>query len=183
MRASDAERESAVRTLQANSLDGRLTVDELSDRTAQALAAVTVEELAALLADLPAAPAPPEPRSRRKRPWIPGRISFSARWTAAARPDEAAFAVLEHVAPGLRSYGFELVDRTPYRLVFAHERRPVWTILVAVITFPVGLLALLYTDTERITIELAARGKGTVMLARGVARLSVRQAFDDLEST
>lgn len=61
--ASDAEREAAVALLRAGSADGRLTVEELEERTAQALAARTHAELEPLTADLPRPPR--EATSRR----------------------------------------------------------------------------------------------------------------------
>ena len=53
LRASDAERERTLTELRAHASDGRLTVDELAERTDAALAARTRAELSALTADLP----------------------------------------------------------------------------------------------------------------------------------
>jgi len=62
LRASDAERERAVAALGAHAGDGRLTVEELDERTAAAYAARTLPELDALMADLPPlAASPPVP--------------------------------------------------------------------------------------------------------------------------
>jgi len=52
LRASDADRDRAVGQLREHSLAGRLTVEELDERSAAAFAAKTVGELDALLADL-----------------------------------------------------------------------------------------------------------------------------------
>ena len=64
LRASDAEREQLVGTLRDHAAEGRLTTDELEERTAAAYAATTRGELVALRRDLPetAPPAatPPE---------------------------------------------------------------------------------------------------------------------------
>ncbi|CAA9505270.1 MAG: hypothetical protein AVDCRST_MAG30-2162 [uncultured Solirubrobacteraceae bacterium] len=54
IRASDAERERVASALSAHAGDGRLTVEELDERTAAAYSARTLPELAALTADLPA---------------------------------------------------------------------------------------------------------------------------------
>lgn len=59
LRASDAERERTAEQLRAHCAVGRLTPDELDERTDAALTARTVGELQALLTDLPALPAPP----------------------------------------------------------------------------------------------------------------------------
>jgi hypothetical protein len=54
MRVSDAERDAVVRVLGEHASVGRLTLDELEERSAKALEAKTRGDLAALTADLPA---------------------------------------------------------------------------------------------------------------------------------
>ena len=82
VRASDADRERAVELLLRHAGAGRLTVDELDDRIEQALRAVTVGQLEALLDDLPrgltpsAAAARPKPKS--KPPRMPGNVAFAS---------------------------------------------------------------------------------------------------------
>jgi Domain of unknown function (DUF1707) len=56
VRASDAERESAVEALQAHYADGRLDRAELEQRVSQAYRARSRGALSALLADLPLSP-------------------------------------------------------------------------------------------------------------------------------
>jgi hypothetical protein len=56
VRASDAERESAVEALQAHYADGRLSRAELEQRVTQAYGARSRGTLSALLADLPLSP-------------------------------------------------------------------------------------------------------------------------------
>ncbi len=73
MRASDADRDQAVATLSENFQAGRLTSEELDERTGRALTARTLGELAELAADLPA-------------PAHPGQISPGARQRWPARP-------------------------------------------------------------------------------------------------
>jgi Domain of unknown function (DUF1707) len=58
LRASRADREHVVDVLKAAFVQDRLTQDELDARVGQALAARTYADLAALTADLPAAPGP-----------------------------------------------------------------------------------------------------------------------------
>jgi hypothetical protein len=66
LRISDAERESAVRTLGEHHAVGRLSYDEFVERMDQAYEARTHDQLDALTADLPDAPVPrAEPRKRR----------------------------------------------------------------------------------------------------------------------
>jgi hypothetical protein len=61
IRASDAERDATVERLSRAAGDGRLTLEEFSQRMEQATAARTQAELARLVADLPAEPAAPGP--------------------------------------------------------------------------------------------------------------------------
>jgi hypothetical protein len=53
LRVSDAERDAVVRTLGDHAAVGRLTLDELEERSGRALAAKTRGELATLTSDLP----------------------------------------------------------------------------------------------------------------------------------
>lgn len=70
IRASDAERERVVEALRAAGLEGRLTADELEDRTGRALGARTRAELGRLLQDLPSSGAAPVPAARREHPLV-----------------------------------------------------------------------------------------------------------------
>jgi hypothetical protein len=175
LRASDEERERAVAALRRAAGEGRLTVDELDERTARAYAARTRGELDRLLEDLPAPPVPAPPP--RPAPRMPGRSGFSARWIHEEPPDLAIVDILHSVAPPLRDFGYRLAERRHDRLVFQWQHRPVWTILAAIFLFPFGLLALLHVDREHITIEVARAGRETVCVAHGVAPLAVRRAF------
>ncbi|WP_246236994.1 DUF1707 SHOCT-like domain-containing protein [Actinomadura chibensis] len=58
IRASDAEREAAVERLRIASVEGRLTFEELTERTEAAYAAVTRGDLDRITADLPGMGAP-----------------------------------------------------------------------------------------------------------------------------
>ena len=73
MKASDADRDTVVTALSEHFQAGRLTSEELDERTGRALAARTLDELDELTTDLPSArpPAPyPAPR--------PDRIKYAA---------------------------------------------------------------------------------------------------------
>jgi hypothetical protein len=183
IRASDAEREQTVALLRAAVAEGRLSVDELDERTASAYAAATRGELELLVDDLPhELPAPPAAPARRRPPRLPGRVGFSSRWRAPAGREAARADFMEFVAPPLNSFGYHLVERTPEGLVFERKLRPVWTLLPAILLFPIGLIALLHSTTERIAIEFVERGDETTVIAQGVAPLAVRRAFAGLES-
>ncbi len=89
LRVSDAERDVTLRTLGDHAAVGRLTLDELEERSGQALAAKTRGELAALTSDLPAGASPQGPQGaqgaqggpRPKRPvrWMVSIMSGSHR--------------------------------------------------------------------------------------------------------
>jgi len=70
-RASDGEREQVVVRLRDASAEGRLTLEELADRTSLAYRASTHAELVPLTADLPATTASAPTRGRRRR-WLIG---------------------------------------------------------------------------------------------------------------
>jgi hypothetical protein len=86
MRASDADRDRAIEVLAAASAEGRLSLEEYSERSETALAARTLGDLASLTADLPAAVLPAAPHGdvavipeeitavlgneSRKGPWV-----------------------------------------------------------------------------------------------------------------
>jgi Domain of unknown function (DUF1707)/Cell wall-active antibiotics response 4TMS YvqF len=85
-RASDAEREQAVVRLRDASAEGRLTFEELAERSALAYRATTGADLGRITADLPAAP-PPTSRRRPVR-WtvvVIGQAKRSGRWRVAGR--------------------------------------------------------------------------------------------------
>ncbi|MFG2073411.1 DUF1707 SHOCT-like domain-containing protein [Nonomuraea maritima] len=84
VRASDAEREAVVEQLRVASVEGRLSLTELTDRTEAAYTAATHAELALLVQDLPAssaapAPAPVPAGEGRKRRWFVGIMGDSKR--------------------------------------------------------------------------------------------------------
>ena len=89
VRASDEEREVVVSRLRTAVRDGRLTLDELTDRVERALTAVTRAELEPLIADLPAesaaAPAVPAGAGRRWIVGIMGGGTHGGRWRIAPR--------------------------------------------------------------------------------------------------
>ena len=65
LRASDADRERTLTELRGHASEGRLTVEELAERTDAALAARTRGALDALTADLPRAPRRRDPQRAR----------------------------------------------------------------------------------------------------------------------
>ena len=83
VRASDAEREAAVERLRVATVEGRLTMGELTERTEAAYTATTRGELVAITADLPAASDPSAVPARPARPagrdWVVAVMGDSRR--------------------------------------------------------------------------------------------------------
>jgi hypothetical protein len=107
VRASDAEREAVVERLRVATVEGRLTLSELTERTEAAYTATTRGELVSITADLPAvsgSPATPmRPPSRADREWVVAVMGDSkrrGRWRV-ERP-LAALAVMGDVVLDLR---------------------------------------------------------------------------------
>jgi hypothetical protein len=80
MRASDAEREQVVERLREASVEGRLTLAELTERTEAAYLARTHAELAQVTADLPGGAPAPRPRPVK----TPGKVKT---WVVAVMGD------------------------------------------------------------------------------------------------
>jgi hypothetical protein len=73
MKASDADRDQVLAALSENFQAGRLTSEELEDRTGRALSARTLDDLDELVADLPtAAPVGLGEPTDTGRQWAPG---------------------------------------------------------------------------------------------------------------
>jgi Domain of unknown function (DUF1707) len=75
LRISDADRDRAIAELSEHFQAGRLTADELDDRTGRALQARTAADLAALFTDLPRQhPAPAAPAPAPAGSHLPARV-------------------------------------------------------------------------------------------------------------
>jgi hypothetical protein len=107
VRASDAEREAVVERLRVATVEGRLTLTELTERTEAAYTATTRGDLVPITADLPvvsgSAAAPTRPTAGADREWvlaIMGDSKRQGRWRV-ERP-LAALAVMGDVLLDLR---------------------------------------------------------------------------------
>jgi Domain of unknown function (DUF1707) len=83
LRVGHADREQVIEALKAAFVHGRLTKAELDTRAGQALSARTYADLAALTADIPAAPSDP-PAAAPARPSAPARrrpLARAAAWS------------------------------------------------------------------------------------------------------
>lgn len=182
LRASDSDREKLADELRRHCVEGRITLDELDERLEGAMAARTLAELSKFVSDLPSSPAPAaRVSSTTSAPAKPGPIGvlpFTHRVLVPARREETRWQVLSAIAPRLVNYGYELVNQSPTELVFECKLRPPWTVLVAIVGFPIGLIALTVKRNERIVISLENGPEGgTHMIVHGNAPRRVRKAF------
>ena len=88
--------------------------------------------------------------------------------------------VLTTLAPLLVARGYTLVSATDRLVVFEQDRRPAWTILVAVVLFPFGLVALTHKRRTRIVVAFTDEAGGTEIAAYGWAPLGVRRGLAEL---
>lgn len=92
----------------------------------------------------------------------------------AATPDEALRAVAE-VVSGLRRADARWAG--PGLLTVDEAWRPWWTFVVAVVLFPVGLVALVHIRRERLLVSAEGRGRGAATLViEGTATAAVSDA-------
>lgn len=183
LRASDSDRDVVIDRLRAHHLAGRLTVEELEQRIGRAHAAITLADLDALQDDLPELVEPPARRpATASVPRMPGHASFSQRSELAVPVEMAREDAIVHLAPALGHHGYRLVTSIERTLSFAGSHRPVWTYVVAVLFFPLGLVALAHTRAHWLTIELRPHGPAhSVMVVYGAAALPVRRMFARLD--
>ncbi len=98
-RVADADRDHTITLLREHVVEGRLTLDEFSERMGRALQATTRGELNAVMADLPLPRAPVgagrlEPAARRTRRWhvaVLSGHSTKGRWRLGKKTNAVAF--------------------------------------------------------------------------------------------
>src|SRR4051794_3117028 len=135
VRASDSEREAAVDHLREAAVEGRLTLEELADRSEAANRAVTRGQLARLTADLPA-PLPAVALAPYKGSTM-GDVKRAGTW----------------IGPGKRRYRWWLgniqLDRREARMGAAEVHIHAWT--------PFGTIDL--RVPEGVEVDVRARGR------------------------
>ena len=181
LRASDADREKAAQSLASNFAAGRLSGEELSQRLEDAYRARTVAELEELLSDLPTTPrAKQTSTSQAARAGLPGHSPFDVRYELERPPAAVLDEARRKIVPHLLQMGYELAQDTSAQVVLTRRIRPAWTILAAVVAFPVGLIALLHHVQSQVVLRASRHKRGTALHAYGVAPRAVRKAFLEL---
>ena len=176
LRASDADRDAVVEVLREHFFAGRLDVEEFTERVEQAYAARTAGELEAVESELPVALG-----SASRKPWLfPGNTSFAVRIHSRKPPALAVDEVLGAVVTRLTGVGFVPKEERPTKRVFERMERPMWTIVVAVLLFPLGLLALAHRSRSQVVVAASSVEHGlTAVDVFGTAPLAVRRAVRD----
>ena len=121
LRASDADREQLVETLRQHHADGRLTLEELTERTGRAYTARTLGDLDALATDLPPLHPPAGSREAAPAPAGPAPPPAATARQAAARAALLQVAAVER--PAERGAAGRLGDERP-RLLLADLAHP-----------------------------------------------------------
>src|SRR5436190_15273977 len=151
LRVSDVDREVVVDALREHFFAGRLDVEEFTERVEQAYAARTAGELEAVERELPAAAGV---GATGRKPWLlPGNTSFAVRIHSRRPPALAVDEVLGDVVTKLTGVGFVPEEERPTKRVFVRSERPTWTIVVAVLFFPLGLIALVHRARSQVVFS------------------------------
>jgi hypothetical protein len=177
VRVSDSEREAAVLALREHFFAGRLDVDEFTARVEEAYAARTLDDLDAVERELPLV----EVGRSRQKPWLlPGNSHFAVRIHTRQPPERAVDETLAAVLPPLGGSGYRPETEEPAKRVFVRDERPAWTIAVAVLLFPFGLLALTHRSRSHVVVHASRVDHGvTAVDVYGTAPLAVRRVIRD----
>ena len=81
----------------------------------------------------------------------------------------------------LSQHRYMLTTQGESGLTFARKYRPWWVWVLTIVTFPIGLLWLLSSETASITVVLDPDIGGTVVPVTGMGEPQVRRAFESME--
>lgn len=177
-RVTDAQREEVAKRLRQACAARRLTVEELAERVDRAYAARLEHELAALVADLPGSGMPARPS--RRLPVLGNRREHTDRFLVEGDRARVAGRALAQIVPLFVSRGYTLASHDETELVFTRAERPGWTIVAAIVVFPIGLLALLHRRTANAIVAFIDCAQGTEVTVHGMVPLGLRRAFAQL---
>ena len=107
--------------------------------------------------------------------------SFSRVLQTSKPPDTVRIEALTSLTEPLARYDYVLTTASESGLTFARKSRPWWVWVIAVVTFPIGLLLLFVTDTATVTVVLEPERAGPSSALRASAKPKVSQAFESME--
>jgi hypothetical protein len=81
----------------------------------------------------------------------------------------------------LAKHNYVLTTQSEAAVSFHKRYWPTWAIAVALLLFPIGLLALFAKDDATITATFTPEGNGTRLLVTGKAPKGVAAAFEEME--
>lgn len=177
-RVTDAQREEIATRLRQACAARQLTVEELAERIDRTYAARLEHELSALVADLPGTGVPM--RAARRLPVLGSRRERTDHFLVEGDRARVASRALAQIAPLFVSRGYTLASHDETELVFTRAERPGWTIAVAILVFPIGLLALLHRRTANAIVAFVDGAQGTEVTVHGMAPLGLQRAFAQL---
>ena len=107
--------------------------------------------------------------------------TFSRDIQTSKPPDTVRTEALTSLTEPLARYDYVLTTQSESGLTFARKYRPWWVWVLAVVTFPIGVLLLFVTDTATVTVVLEPENSGTHVRVAGLGEPKVSQAFESME--
>jgi len=89
--------------------------------------------------------------------WRARRVDFVYQVPVGGEPDAVADQVFDRLIPVLVKDGYAMVAQGGHTTVFEHRFFPAWTVVVAILLFPLGLIALLARGREEVVIVAGDR--------------------------
>lgn len=108
---------------------------------------------------------------------------FDLRFETAKKPEDLLREALATCTGQLAENGYALTSQSEVAITYHRKYRHWAIILLAIVFFPIGLLALLITDDATITatIEPNRDTGGSVLIVNGKAPKNVRNGFETLQ--
>jgi len=98
-------------------------------------------------------------------------------------PIAAVGLIIERVAPDASRRKFQVVSQSETGVVFSRSYRPTWTIVVAVLLFPIGLLALIHQRTANVVFTIAPTEAGSRVTISGATRRSLNVLIEQISDS
>ena len=106
---------------------------------------------------------------------------FSREITTDKAPRTLLSECLTEWSAQLAKHNYVLTTQSEAGLSFHKKYWPTWAIVIAVLFFPIGLVALFAKDDATITATFTPADDGTVMFVSGKAPKGVVRAFQEME--
>jgi hypothetical protein len=113
---------------------------------------------------------------------MPTSMDIEGKYDVRPGPFEFSQTLYEECAPAFTGSGWALEHFGPERVSWINEYRPVWTKVLAVLLFPLGLALLLITEQRECSVSLVPTQAGTALTVTGkppaAAGQSIRGVID-----